>query len=41
MFLECAQAAEAQNLVTGKIKHFPITWANTRIVTARQFLEFI
>lgn len=39
VFLECAQAAQADYLVTGNTKHFPITWANTRIVTARWLLD--
>jgi uncharacterized protein len=39
IFLECAQAARAHYLVTGNLKDFPPTWADTRIVTARQLLE--
>lgn len=39
VFLECSQAAQADYLVTGNIKHFPISWANTRIVTARWLLD--
>jgi putative PIN family toxin of toxin-antitoxin system len=38
-FLECAQAARAHYLVTGNLKHFPVHWAGTSIVTARQFLD--
>jgi putative PIN family toxin of toxin-antitoxin system len=38
-FLECSEAARAHYLVTGNLKHFPASWANTQIVTARQFLE--
>jgi putative PIN family toxin of toxin-antitoxin system len=41
IFLECAQAAGAHYVVTGNLKHFPTGWANTCIVTARQFLEAI
>jgi putative PIN family toxin of toxin-antitoxin system len=41
VFLECAQAAGAHYLVTGNVKHFPAGWADTRIVTARQFLDVI
>jgi predicted nucleic acid-binding protein len=41
IFLECAQAARAAYLVTGNLKHFPATWLDTRIVTARRFLESI
>jgi uncharacterized protein len=39
VFLECAQAAQADYLVTGNTKHFPTSWANTRIVTARWLLD--
>ena len=39
VFLECAQAALAHFLVTGNLKHFPHSWADVKIVTARQFLE--
>jgi putative PIN family toxin of toxin-antitoxin system len=39
IFLECAQAADADFLVTGNVKHFPAIWKNTRIVTVRQFLN--
>jgi uncharacterized protein len=35
IFPECAQAAEADYLVTGNTKHFPSTWAGTRIVPPR------
>ena len=33
IFLECAEAAEAQYLVTGNKVDFPETWATARIVT--------
>jgi putative PIN family toxin of toxin-antitoxin system len=39
IFLECAQAARADYLVTGNPKHFPTSWTNTRIVTPRRFLD--
>jgi len=39
IFLECAQAARAQYVVTGNPKHFPVKWAETQIATARQFVE--
>jgi putative PIN family toxin of toxin-antitoxin system len=41
IFLKCAQAARAADLVTGNIKHFPATWREIRIVAARHFLEII
>jgi uncharacterized protein len=39
IFLECAQTAGAHYLVTGNRNHFPSTWASTRVLTPRQFLE--
>jgi uncharacterized protein len=41
IFLECAQAAQADYLVTGNLKHFPTTWGQTRIVTARWLLDTV
>jgi predicted nucleic acid-binding protein len=41
IFLECAQAAAAHYLITGNPKHFPATWADTQIVTARQFIDAV
>jgi uncharacterized protein len=41
IFLECAQAARAHYLVTGNQKDFPAKWADTLIVTARQFLDAV
>ena len=38
-FLECAEAAHANYLVTGNIRHFPDIWKDTRIVTPREFIE--
>jgi len=40
-FLECAQAADANYLVTGNIKHFPQNFENTTIVTPKQFLDLL
>jgi putative PIN family toxin of toxin-antitoxin system len=39
IFLECAQAARAEYLVTGNLKHFPVSWAGSRIVTPRWLLD--
>lgn len=39
MFLECAEEASAQYLVTGNKKHFPAAWKSTRIVNARELIE--
>jgi putative PIN family toxin of toxin-antitoxin system len=41
IFLECAQAARAAYIVTGNIRDFPASWRDTRIVTARRFLEIM
>lgn len=38
-FLECAEAAEADFLVTGNKRHFPEQWKNTKIVNARELLD--
>lgn len=38
-FLECALAAEADYLITGNLKDYPISLAATKIVNARGFLE--
>jgi len=37
-FLECAETARADFLVTGNKRHFPARWKNTRIVNARELL---
>jgi uncharacterized protein len=39
IFLECSQAAEADYIVTGNIRHFPEVWGKTRIVSPRQFID--
>lgn len=38
IFLECADAARADYLVTGNVRHFPRFWKSTKVVTAREFL---
>ncbi len=38
-FLECAEAAEADYLVTGNKRHFPDGWKDTEIVNARELLD--
>ena len=39
MFLECADAARADYLVTGNQKHFPRFWKKTKIITPREFIS--
>ena len=41
IFLECAEAAEANYVITGNTKHFPGVWAITKVVTVRQCFETI
>lgn len=41
IFLECAQAADAEYLVTGNLKHFPPSWIGTRIVSPRWLLDHL
>ena len=38
-FLECAEAAKADYLVTGNKRHFQKQWRQTRVVKARELLE--
>ena len=39
MFLECADVARADYLITGNLKHFPKFWKNTKIIAARDFVS--
>jgi len=39
IFLECADAARADYLVTDNQKHFPRFWKKTKAVTAREFVS--
>jgi putative PIN family toxin of toxin-antitoxin system len=39
IFMECADAARADYLVTGNVRHFPKFWKNTKVVTSREFLD--
>jgi uncharacterized protein len=41
IFLDCAQAAQADYLVTGNLKRFPASWAVSRIVTPRWLLDHL
>jgi putative PIN family toxin of toxin-antitoxin system len=40
-FIECADAARADYLVTGNMRHFPKFWKNTKVVTSREFLSLM
>jgi putative PIN family toxin of toxin-antitoxin system len=39
IFLECADTAGADYLITGNQKHFPTYWKKTKIVTSRDFVS--
>jgi uncharacterized protein len=39
MFLECADEARADYLVTGNLRHFPRFWKATKVVSAREFVS--
>ncbi|HXC43306.1 MAG TPA: putative toxin-antitoxin system toxin component, PIN family [Candidatus Dormibacteraeota bacterium] len=39
MFLECADAAGVDYLVTGNQKHFPRFWKKTKIINSREFVS--
>jgi uncharacterized protein len=41
IFIECADAAGADYLITGNQKHFPKFWKRTKIVTAREFVNLV
>jgi predicted nucleic acid-binding protein len=39
MFIECADAARADYLITGNLKHFPRFWKGTKVISPREFIE--
>jgi uncharacterized protein len=41
VFLECAEAARADYLVTGNRRHFPPFWKSTKIIGSREFLNLV
>jgi putative PIN family toxin of toxin-antitoxin system len=38
IFLECADVARADYLVTGNQRHFPRFWKTTKVITPREFI---
>ncbi|QOY90060.1 putative toxin-antitoxin system toxin component, PIN family [Paludibaculum fermentans] len=40
-FLECADSARADYLVTGNQKHFPKFWKKTKVISSREFLDVV
>ena len=41
IFLECADSARADYLVTGNPRHFPRFWKQTKVITSREFLDLV
>ena len=41
MFLECADAARADYLVTGNQRHFPKFWKKTKVIASREFIDIV
>jgi len=41
IFLECADSARADYLVTGNQRHFPRFWKKTKIITPREFISLV
>ncbi len=41
IFLECADAARADYLITGNQRHFPNFWKQTKIITSRDFISLV
>jgi putative PIN family toxin of toxin-antitoxin system len=41
IFLECADAARADYLITGNLRHFPGYWKNTKIISSREFMNIV
>jgi putative PIN family toxin of toxin-antitoxin system len=37
-FLECAEAARADYLITGNLKHFPRCWRSTKVISSHEFI---
>jgi uncharacterized protein len=40
-FLECADAARADYLITGNQRHFPRFWKTTKVITSREFVDLV
>jgi len=40
-FLECADSAGADYLITGNTRHFPRFWKKTKVITSREFIDVV
>src|SRR5271170_4634567 len=41
IFVECADAARADYLITGNERHFPKFWKSAKVINSREFLNII
>jgi uncharacterized protein len=41
IFVECADTARADYLVTGNQRHFPKFWKKTKVITSREFITIV
>ena len=41
MFVECADAARADYIVTGNQRHFPKFWKKTKVISSREFISIV
>jgi uncharacterized protein len=41
IFLECADEARADYLVTGNVRHFPRFWKRAKVITSREFVNIV
>jgi putative PIN family toxin of toxin-antitoxin system len=41
IFIECADAARADYLITGNQRHFPKFWKKTKIINSREFISLM
>lgn len=41
IFLECADMARADYLITGNKRHFPAFWKSTKVISAPEFLTIV
>jgi uncharacterized protein len=40
-FVECADEARAEYLVTGNLRHFPKFWKKTTVISSREFIGIV
>jgi len=41
IFIECADRARADFLITGNRRHFPVYWKSTKTVSPREFISLV